>query len=203
MKNLEIKNPLKVIQVISKIAKVISTIVYVCCIIGFVGCFIALLALPSAKNIVVDGKTIETIMREEANMSINSMIMYMLIGLIICAVNTYIAYLTKNYFKKELEDGDPFTHSGANQLLRLSLIQVISSILVSIVSTIIFAIFKSIYGDIVDYEFINNISLDVGITFFVLSLIFKYGANLRDPKNDNNETNEVEKEDYIDTEYKY
>lgn len=199
MKKLEIKNPLKIIQVISKIAKIIATIVYACCIIGAIGCIVGLIILPSVRNIVIEeGKTIEAVILENSKMSVNSIIMYMIIGLIICVVNTYVAYITKKYFEKELKDGDPFTHSGADQLLKISLIQIISSILVSIVSAIILVIFRYLHSDIVDYEYINNISLDLGITLFILSLIFKYGANLKGNENEDTETDNVEKIDYTE-----
>ena len=88
--------------------------------------------------------------------------------------------LCGSYLKSELADGTPFTESGANQLKKLG-IQFIYIPAVAIAASEAVAIGQGVNG-IGRAE--NYSGVAIGIVLILVSLIFKYGAELEGKNND-------------------
>ena len=104
--------------------------------------------------------------------------------------STAIAVLSKlavNYFTNELDDGTPFTYSGAKELLRLGILSIAIPAATSTVIGIAFIITKHFWPALSDEIMIGEpISISFGIMLIIMSLVFKHGAELEEKlKNDN------------------
>lgn len=84
------------------------------------------------------------------------------------------------YLKKELADGTPFTQSGADQIQRLG----IRTIVLPLVAVILSAVFYEVFdvAQTLRTESGNLPSLTMGIVLILVSLIFRYGAELEGRK---------------------
>lgn len=92
----------------------------------------------------------------------------------------FLAFNTYKYFEKEIEEGTPFTLNGAKMVLRLGIIYIV----IDLVSDILVAIFESIFT--FSQGKIESISsFEVGLCLLFFSLIFSYGSDLLE-KRDNN-----------------
>lgn len=82
--------------------------------------------------------------------------------------------------KKELADGTPFTQSGADQILRLG----IRTIVLPLVAEILRAVFYEVFdvAQALRTDSGNLPSLIMGIVLILVSLIFRYGAELEGRK---------------------
>ena len=98
---------------------------------------------------------------------------FILVGEAILLGNSY------HYFKKEVNDGTPFTHSGAESIKRLGIRYIYIPIVSIVIATVIFEIFGiDSANDLMDFS--NVFSLTTGIILILASLIFNYGAELEE-----------------------
>ena len=175
---------LKAIQVLSRIGKILSTIVYICCMIGAITCAVCvgLFALYGEKAIqqtkenaiqLSDKSVIETIEKIDLPYIITAMV----IGAVFCAASAVVAKFAQNYFKHELEDGTPFTMRGAKELMRLGIIYIAVNLGASIVCGAAYAIASKSIESLNEFDF-EGMSIGLGITFIVVSVILRYGAEL-------------------------
>ena len=79
------------------------------------------------------------------------------------------------YFKAEQADGTPFTHRGADQIRRLGIRTIVLPLVAAIVVAVICAAFDLPQGSV---EWSNLTSIGLGIALILVSLIFRYGAEL-------------------------
>ena len=78
------------------------------------------------------------------------------------------------YFKAEQADGTPFTCRGADQIKRLG----IRTIVLSIAAVIIASVLASCFGLNPSADWSNGSSVLLGILLILISLVFRYGAEL-------------------------
>lgn len=83
---------------------------------------------------------------------------------------------TLHYFRTEESDGTPFTKRGADEIMRLGLLNIALPIVTAIAVAIICAIFSVPEGAVSDWGNLDN--LTIGIIMILASLIFRYGADL-------------------------
>lgn len=85
---------------------------------------------------------------------------------------------TYNYLKSEQADGTPFTLSGAERLKKLGIRFIYIPLIAIVFAVIAAAVVKVKDAGIFD----NYYSVITGIAFIIVSLIFKYGAEIERQK---------------------
>ncbi len=175
---------LKTIQMLAKFGKVFSIIARVCCMIGGISCAVCagLLAIYGEKAISIAKDNAGQIDDEQARQIVEQltnpmMIMMIAIAAAFCFAGAVVARFAQNYFKHEIEDGTPFTMRGAKELMRLGIIYIAVNLGVSIVAGTVYAIFSKTIETADKTEF-HGLSIGLGITFIIVSVICRYGAEL-------------------------
>lgn len=173
---------LKTIQTLAKVGKVISIIAFVGSMIGVIGTAVGIIGLATLgeKFIEMGGDTVQ----EE--LSIPTMLAAMSVGAVFCIGTAIVSKLAQKYFTNELADGTPFTLKGAKELMRLGIVNVIVSVVASMIAS---------GGVNVAAQFISDIDLSkigmddamsgdlgLGIVLMIVSLICRYGAELTEGK---------------------
>lgn len=175
---------LKTIQTLCRIGKVLSTIVYIFCIIGFCCCTVGFCCcVAGLKDLVIDGKTIDLILFENAGISMGDIYVAMALAALVCAGEAVLAKFAQHYFKRELTDGTPFTLGGAKELQRLGILTICIPIGTSIVCSIVYGIIAelTVVADSVNVEIDSNVVL--GAVFILMALICRAGTELICAKN--------------------
>ncbi len=184
---------LNIIQTLSKIGRILSKIVFVCCVVAFCMCAVSLALLPFGFEMIeLGGVTINGLLSRFGDSEVSVSFIYAAVSsaMIVCAGEAVVSKFAECYFKREVNDGTPFTIEGAGQLMRLGIISISVSIgaevLAAIVSDVIFKYggdtLAADYGDI---SFGGNIS--IGIMFIVMSLLCRYGAERELAAHDKND----------------
>lgn len=182
---------LNLIQKFMKVGKIISKIIFICCCIGSIACLVSIgiLVIVCNLSIEIEGQTVADYIIKTQEININELFPSMAALVFICAGEAVVAKFAEIYFNNELNEGNPFTFTGAKELLRLGVLK----ISVPLVAAMIAEITSSIIAAIIDCK--NNFSIDsgeniiMGIMLIIISIIFKYGAEIL------NKTNEDEKEE--------
>ena len=180
---------LKTIQTIMKVGKVLATIVFVCCIIGAVGCALGIVGLSMTPLIGITPETLAELLDEEsleifADGYLGKAYFGCIVGIISCVAEAVLAHLAINYFKKELEVGTPFTFEGAKELFRLGVINLCVMLGLSVVEGMIFGIMWVFFPNITEPK--TSVSLGTGLWMMMLSVFFKYGAEISAQKSEEN-----------------
>lgn len=174
-------NSLRVIQILAKIGRVLSVIVFICCVVGFCACGLAIATLLIGKEtVIMDGMTIDAILQTETGIGIGTILAMLFVAMISCVGEVFIAYYASRYFKHEMQAGTPFTKEGAKEMLHLGVRMIAFSLGTHIGAEIAQNIVAILMEgtELVTIDSDNSISL--GITFIVVSLLCRHGAQLRD-----------------------
>ena len=173
---------LQTIQTIAKVGKVLSIIAFVGSMIGVIGTAVGIIGLATLgeKFIEMGGDTVQ----EE--LSIPTMLAAMSAGAVFCIGTAIVSKLAQKYFTNELADGTPFTLRGAKELMRLGAVNMIVSVVASMLAN---------GGVNVAAQFISDIDLSkigmddamsgnfgLGIVLMIVALICRYGAELTEGK---------------------
>ena len=188
---------LKTIQVLAKIAYVISSIVFVFSIIGGVSCVLALVLLGSVKELGTEFVDISRSIFNETGMSMLSVFYACLIGALGCVAGALLSFMSKRYFKTQLDAGTPFTYVCAQKMLKLGLWFVITPIAVSVCSAVMYIVLFAFDPSIFETELSATVDISTGIIFLILSVVFKHGAEIAERLN--NTANDVNQNVPVDT----
>jgi len=174
---------LNAIQTISKIGKILSKIVFICCIVGAVFCIVGLasLAVGVGELFKVGDVTVYGLIEANAQMSIHTMLAAMVTGAIICAGEAVLAKFAELYFHHELAAGTPFTLEGSKELMRLGILSIAIPVAVSVAAAIAYGILRAVLGDVAELD-MTDLSVGLGITFIIMSLLCRYGAEQAEKK---------------------
>ena len=171
---------LKTLQNLSKIGKVVSNIIFVFSMIGAIISIIAVTTIASVQKVEFEGQTVVNAVESTGT----NFVTMIFLGVAIVITCTAIAILSKfavNYFTNELEDGTPFTYSGAKELLRLGILSIAIPAATSTIIGIAYLITKSFWPALSDEIMIGEpISIGFGIVLIIMSLVFKHGAELEE-----------------------
>lgn len=170
---------LNILQVLAKIGKILSMIVFVCCCVGGGACLFSLLtvgSVGSALNIL--GVDIFGLIQVETGVTYTQMLTEILTGAITCAGQAVVAKFAHVYFRRELAAGTPFTLAGAKELFRLGILSLAIPAGTSALSAIVWASAKVVLGEPGGFRWSGGIPLTLGVAFFVMSLLCRYGAEL-------------------------
>lgn len=171
------------IKKLSKIGKVLSRIVFIFCIIGFCGCIVGIISMAlGTPTLKIGGVTLESILSIEAGVTTGTAYAAMAAGMILCAGEAVLAKFAEHYFKHELADGTPFDLGGAKELMRLGILAICIPIGTQMIAEIVYAVMEQTMQGVAPLQLDNDGSVTLGIMFIVLSLICRYGAELREGK---------------------
>lgn len=175
---------LKTIQVLSKIAKVLCKIIFICCIVGASGCALGLAFLGAGITdaFKVGGVTIYGIIASGSEVSEGTMYAGMAVALVLCLGEIFLAKIAEKYFDNELKAGTPFTFEGARELFRLGICTISVSFGTIVAADIVYKILNARLADVADMHIDDYSSVALGITFLIISVIFKYGAEVIEGK---------------------
>lgn len=168
------------IQKLSKLGKILCSIVFVFCMIGIIGSVVGIIFLSAGvKAMHIGGMTIKNIVQVNSEVNIDTANVYMTVALILCSGEAVIAKFAEHYFKGELQDGTPFNMERAKELTRLGIITISVSLGTEVVVGLIYEIMSFIFGNASSLNIGNWGSTSVGIAFIVISLICRYGSELK------------------------
>lgn len=172
---------LKIIQTLAKIGKVLSKIVYICCIVGAVGCLAGIVSLAvGQETLKLGGVTLHTLLKDEAGIELGTIWASIIVGLFLCVGEITVAKLAENYFSHELKAGTPFTTEGAKELLRLGIYTAAVSVLSVILAKIAQNIICLLAENVEPLSIGSGENVGLGITFIVIALLCRYGAELKE-----------------------
>ncbi len=172
---------LKIIQTLAKIAKIISKVLFICCIVGACGCVVGMIALAfGVQEMKIGERSLEIILMEEANTTVNTLYAIMVVGIILSAGEAVICKFAENYFAKQLEAGSPFDFSFAKATLKFGILVICIPLIAVFLSTVCHAIMRECLSNVaamnlVDYDYS---SVGLGVVFILFSLVYKYGAEV-------------------------
>lgn len=172
---------LKIIQTLAKIAKIISKVLFICCIVGACGCLVGIIALAfGVQELKFGEKSLEIILMEEADTTVNTLYAIMVVGIILSAGEAVLCKFAENYFAKQLETGSPFDFDFAKSTLKFGILVICIPLIAVFLSSVCHAIMRECLSNVaamnlVDYDYS---SVGLGVGFIVLSLVYKYGAEV-------------------------
>ena len=174
---------LSTIQTLAKLGKVLSQIVFVCCLIGAIGCCVGIAVLLIPNGIAVGGTDITWMFLSERELAVETMVFACVSGLIACGAECVLSKFANVYFRHELAAGTPFTMAGSKEILRLGILTIAIPMGALILEGIAYGIYKGIFPAAERINMEDMTSVGMGILFIVASVVFQYGAELREQKN--------------------
>lgn len=164
----------KIIKVFKILANVAMIIAYVCA--GLLVVTAILLANNSSYQLVV-GIAPEIAAEFDKNQTIAEL----LCDFVVCLTDGLLLTFAQLYMKHELADGTPFTNRGADEIKGLGIrIIILPLVAIGIISAIC-ATFNAELPDTMS----NELSVTFGIALIIISIIFRYGAELESKVNGN------------------
>lgn len=186
---------LKILQVLAKIGKIASKVVYICCLVGFCGCIFGIIALAVGADVVkVSGVTLEVLLKREADTSLSTVYTAIASAILLCAGEACVAKIAERYFKNETERGTPFSIEGAKELFKLGVCVIAIPLCSLVLANIIQEIMAAAMTDVVKAKLEGWSSVGLGAAFIVMSLMCRYGSELKD-KSGNADAAETEIKD--------
>lgn len=180
---------LETIQKLAKVGKVLSKIAFVFSIVGLVGSLIGLLGVMFLQDVMINNSEFAEFMQTKGK-TLGDLYAEILIAIVSCSVEIYVAYEAEKYFKLQLEEKTPFTEKCSKNILRLGVIVLISGIATALLNAIIALIFAKTMG--MSYEYSADVNgIGLGIAFLITSVIFGYGSHVLN-ENKNSEENQKE-----------
>ena len=169
---------LKTVQGFAKAAKILSMIVFVCSIVGFVGCVIAATVAAAVTGSFFDmiKDMIVKLTKEDIDIGKNAVLIVSVAGAIICAAEAVLSKFAYNYFRREVNDGTPFTAGGALELRRLGYLALFIPIGASMIVGIFYGIMQKTLEGIPDWSFSNGGTIVIGALFLAGSYLCEYGT---------------------------
>lgn len=171
---------LKIIQTLAKIGKIVSKVLFVCCIVGFCGCIVGLIALLiGADKVKFDGKNLNAILIEHADgTTLNTLYDIIVVGIILSAGEAVLCKFTEKYFDKQLAIGTPFDLEFSRSTLKTAILIICIPLVSILLASISHAIFKECLSGVKSMNLADYSSVGLGVGFIVLSLVYKYGADV-------------------------
>ena len=165
------------IQTLAKIGRIISKVVFILCVVGASLCVVGLISLIAIpQTLEIGDVTLHSLIEDKAGMTVGGMYSAVTVGIILAAGEAVVAKFAEIYFRHEIADGNPFTFTGARELLRLGIITAAVSLGTAVAAGIAQSIFGIFVDNLPDFSIEIGGSLGYALAFIILSLVFKYGA---------------------------
>lgn len=176
---------LKTLMTIARVGKVVCTILFVLAIIGACCCalLMCLVLLFGGLISAIASTWTGTFMVNFGDSGMAWAFAYALVGILSCCGMAVCLKLERDYFKYLLNAGTPFTYDGAKRLFDIGLANVIITVATSVFAGIVTLIFSFIFDiNADDILSIGMGSIWIGVTFIIISIICKCGAEMQDIK---------------------
>lgn len=161
-----IQRTLKVLKTLSRIAMIVSFIVVGSALLG------ALCVIEwQLEGTLGIGRSIVELV---GIMNWKQAICELLSDAVFAFTSDFLHLFAWSYLKLEQDEGTPFTYNGANKMRSLGIKVVVMLLVAVIISAVIYGCFK--VEKPVDHN--NAISVVLGIVLILISLVFRYGAEL-------------------------
>lgn len=168
---------LKTIQTLAKLGRVLSKIVFVCCVVGFCGCVIGITSVAAGAHVFIAmGTSLEDLLINEAGMTTGTIYASMAVGIVLCAGEAVLAAFAEHYFRRETQDGTPFTTDGANEMLRLGVLAIALPLAAQMLAEVVHLIIRTTMADVAPLNYDSYGSVGMGVMFILAALICRYGA---------------------------
>lgn len=173
MKNLQtIQKTFRVFEIISKIAMVLSFVWAGFAAVGL------LCGIAWYTGGAVYGIESEQVLKLTETTAVTDMIGVLLADIIFALTDGILFAFSLRYFRTEQTDGTPFTTSGAERIKRLGIQTLVMPPVALIIGRIVYKIF-----DVTSpMDWGNGASFIVGIVLVLVSMIFRYGAELEEKR---------------------
>ena len=172
------------IQKLAKVGKVLSKVVFIICIVAGSLITVGGILYAVAGDVVmrIGGITIYNLIRDEVSVEIGpvTVAVAMAVGVIACAAEAVLARFAELYFRRELEDGTPFTLRGAAELKRLGILAIAIPAGTSLLASIVRTVIEAVMAGASSWHIGFRVSLGMGIMLLILSLFCRYGAERQD-----------------------
>lgn len=153
---------------------------------GFCFCAVGTVCLAvGVESVKIGDITVRSVIEENSGIPVQMMYLYMAVGMVFCAAKAVISKFAEIYFKNEIADGTPFTLRGSKELLRLGIIDIAVSYGDAILCGIGVAIAGQFIAGTEEMQFDGFSSIGIGIAMIIVSVICRYGAEIREGKTDN------------------
>lgn len=177
---------LKTIQKISSISKTLSKVLFILTTVASILCLAAYICFVAGVDKIADLGNIQIygLLGNTENLVKGEIMAKLAAGFIITTAEAVLCRFSQKYFENELVVGTPFTFEGAKEIRRLGILSIAVPIGSYIVADIIAAVICNLTGvEKVVLDVDNGGAVTIGIMFIIMSLIFKYGAELKENKN--------------------
>ena len=177
---------LHTIQVLAKIGKVISTVLFILCIVGACLSLAGVICLLSGfEAIEIGDVTLRSIIETNSDILMPALYGSLISGVVLCIAEAVISKYAEIYFKHELEAGDPFTFEGADELKHVGIMAIVVSLAAQILLSIGLAVASGYMKGINEISTGEFNSIGIGIILIVISVFFRYGAEIKENKPEN------------------
>lgn len=148
-------------MIFSIVGAALSTVAALCCVTWYTG----------GEALTLFGNPIISFTEGK---DVNQAMTVLLSNLVILTTEAILLGFAGNYFKTEQAEGTPFSENGANLLKKLGIRCIYMPIVAAVIASVITVCFKGEEtGDIS-----NLPSVATGIVLILVSMIFRYGAEL-------------------------
>ena len=171
---------MKSLTIIQKTFHVFQILSKVLMTLSFVAAGLALLGVTCAQvwrnGGTVVGADFEAMLSLTNTAGLDQMIAELLADTVFALTDGVLFLFAFLYFKSEQTDGTPFTQNGAKRIRNLG----IKSIVLPIVAAIISAVIYGCFGLTRSEDWNNAGFILLGIMLILVSLVFRYGAELEE-----------------------
>lgn len=165
---------MKSLMIIQRTLKVLKTSSRIAMIVSFIVAGCALLGVLCVIEWQLEGTLGRSIVELVGTMSYKQAICTLLSDAIFAFTSGFLYLFAWNYFKLEQDEGTPFTYNGANKMRSLGIKVIVMPLVAVIISAVIYGCLK-----VENPAYDNNaISVVLGIVLILISLVFRYGAEL-------------------------
>lgn len=168
------------IQNLASLGKILSKLVFVCALVGACLCLAGLVSLPFADSgiLKLGGVTLYGRIVNRGGASLGTVCAALSAGLVFSAGEVVLARFAHRYFVHEMEAGTPFTQEGAAELQKLGIYTICIPLGTQLLAQILYAVQAEVLEGVGTLSMDGFVSVELGAAFLVMSLIFRYGAQV-------------------------
>lgn len=163
-----IQKTCNVFKVLTKVAMILSIVWGALALLGVAGCII----WKNGGSLV--GCNFDVWQELTHTATLDEMTARLLSDVVFALTDAILFGCAYGYFKKEQEDGTPFTQTGADAIKKLGIKIIVLPLVAIIIAQIIFECF----GVDTHEDWGNGGSVMLGIMLILVSMVFRYGAEL-------------------------
>ena len=172
---------LQTIQKLFGLGRVLCKVVFVLCVADFCGGAVGMLSMAlGAPALKIGGVTLESMLKVEAGVAPGTVYAALAAAMILCAGEAVLAKFAERCFRHELCSGTPFCSDWAGELQRLGILTICIPIGTQIAAELVHAVLEQALPEVAPLQLGSSGSAALGVMFLVLSLLCRYGAELRE-----------------------